>query len=259
MPLQKVALVIGASQGIGRSTAIALAQQGYTLVINARRIEPLQTLLQEIKNITPVDHMLFIGDITDHSIREQLFTQIGQIYGRLDILINNVPGGAPDHFEEFDYEVTLQAFAQKALTYVDCMQKSSQYMKKNQFGRIINLVGNLWKEPGQNMFTNSMINASIINASKNISQTLASSNITVNCINPGFIKTDRYYKYIDSLTAHHQMTTKQAEAQVADGIPMQRVGTSEEAASLINYLCSPDAGYITGQQISIDGGTLKSI
>lgn len=256
---KKIALVIGASQGIGKSTALSLAKKGYSLILNARRSEKLEEVLLEINGITNLNHSIFTGDITNKETRKNLFIFIENKYRQLDILINNIPGGAPDNFLEFNEESTLKAFSQKALTYIDCIKEATFLMKNNQYGRVISLVGNLGKEPTNNMFTNSLINAAIINASKNISSQLASENITVNCVNPGFIKTDRYYTYIDSLVNNRKISKREAEEQVASGIPANRVGSSEEVASLITYLCSEDAAYITGQQISVDGGALISL
>lgn len=90
-------------------------------------------------------------------------------------------------------------FTQKTVAYIDAIKRAASLMKQNEFGRIINIVGNLWKEPGANMFTNSMMNAALINASKNISIQLAPHNITVNCLNPGFIATDRYHQFVENV------------------------------------------------------------
>ena len=166
---EKVALVIGASQGVGRSVAVTLAKKGYCLVLNARRQEKLEEVLQQINNINRnSNNIYFAGDISCENIREELFKTIKEKYGKLDILINNVPGGAPDSFLSSNNKVIINAFSQKTITYIDCMKRAYLLMNENQFGRIINIVGNLWKEPGTNMFTNSLINASIINASKKV-------------------------------------------------------------------------------------------
>ncbi|WP_411343385.1 SDR family oxidoreductase [Paenibacillus sp. WLX1005] len=257
--MNRIAMISGASQGIGKAAALALAAEGYTLCLNARRHEQLQEVLEEVHAIQPGAHSLFVGDITDAEVREQCFAQIVQYYERLDILINNIPGGAPDRFSTFQPEQAIQTFTVKAVTYIDCMQRAASLMQQQQWGRIISLVGNFWKEPGANMFTNGMVNAAIINASKNISMELAKYHITVNCINPGTIVTDRYHQYISNLQSAQQWSREEAIQSVNTAIPAQRPGTAEETASLIAYLCSPNAGYVTGQQISVDGGALRSL
>ncbi|WP_322904690.1 SDR family oxidoreductase [Paenibacillus campi] len=257
--MNKIALISGASQGIGKAAALALAKQGVTLCLNARRPDQLQHVLEEVRQIVPGDHSLFIGDLTEPHLREQCFDQIEQRYGRLDILVNNIPGGVPDTFDSFDTEQAVSIFTGKTVTYVHCMQRAVTLMKQNQWGRIVNVVGNFWKEPGATMFTNGMMNAAIVNASKNISIQLAAAQITVNCLNPGTIVTDRYEQYINNLQKNKQISKAEAIQSVNASIPAQRPGTAQEAASLIAYLCSEDAGYVTGQQISVDGGALRSL
>ncbi|MDP5274285.1 SDR family oxidoreductase [Chengkuizengella axinellae] len=260
MKNDRVALVIGASQGIGKSIAIALAENGYHLILIARRKEKLEQVLETVNEINNSKlNMCIPVDISNQDNRNHVFRTVVKKYDRLDILINNVPGGSPDEFLNSQNDKMIETFTQKAITYIDCMKQSYEWMEKNNYGRIINLVGNLWKEPGKNMFTNSLINAAIINASKNISIQLAPKGITVNCVNPGFIKTDRYHHYIHRLMTDGNMGVEEAERIVTEQIPSKRVGTSEEVASLVMHLVSESGSYITGQQISVDGGALKSI
>ncbi|TCW47566.1 bacilysin biosynthesis oxidoreductase BacG [Bacillus thuringiensis] len=260
MENRKVALVIGGSQGIGRAVAINLVNKGYQVVVNSRNSINIELMVEELKSVNPSNtYMGFVGDITLEKSRKQLFKDISEKFGRLDILINNVPGGKPDSFLNSKNEEIVQAFSNKAITYIDCIRRASEIMRERQYGRIVNIVGNLWKEPTSNMFTNGLINAAIINASKNISTAVAPEGITVNCINPGFIFTDRYTKYIESIVQNKGISEEKAKQEVLRNIPVNRVGLPEEISSLITYLVSEDASYVTGQQISVDGGSIRSI
>ena len=203
--------------------------------------------------------MFFSGDISIDSVRDDLFKKIEENYSRLDLLVNNIPGGIPDTFESSQNEIIVETFIKKAVTYIDCMKKSFSIMRKNHFGRIINIVGNSWKEPEENMFTNSMVNAAIINACKNISNLLAREGITVNCVNPGFIRTERYKNFIKSLSEKSEVNEQEAEILIEKSIPTRRIGDPKDISSLVIYLASEEASYLTGQQISVDGGLMKSI
>ncbi|PJZ01494.1 MULTISPECIES: SDR family oxidoreductase [Bacillus] len=257
---KRTAFIMGASQGIGEAIALKLADQHFSLVINSRNLDNIEPVKKDILNKHPdASVMVLAGDMSDQDTRAGIFHQIESQCGRLDVLINNIPGGAPDTFENCNTEDMTATFTQKTVAYIDAIKRAASLMKQNEFGRIINIVGNLWKEPGANMFTNSMMNAALVNASKNISIQLAPHNITVNCLNPGFIATDRYHQFVENMMKKNSISKQEAEEQVASGIPMKRVGSAEETAALAAFLASEEASYITGQQISADGGSMKSI
>ncbi|MFS0654015.1 SDR family oxidoreductase [Bacillus sp. 179-C3.3 HS] len=259
---KRVAFVTGASTGIGKAIAMKLAAQDHVkVIINARNESSLEQTRQQMQEMpeTKEPITLFCGDMSIEDVRREAFDAIENEFGRLDVLINNIPGGAPDTFDSCESDQMIRAFSQKAIAYVDMMKRAAAMMKIHEYGRIIQIVGNLWKEPGAQMFTNSMMNAAIINASKNAATQLASNGITVNCLNPGFIATDRYTQFIDNLMRQQGISREEAVQAVASGIPMQRVGSADEMASLAAFIASEEASYITGQQISVDGGSMKSI
>ncbi|MGG3575271.1 SDR family oxidoreductase [Bacillus gobiensis] len=256
----RIAFVTGASQGIGKAVAMKLAAQKIKVIINSRNKETLEQAKVHIEQHALQHDLLAIcGDMSNERVREEIFAEVEERFGRLDILVNNIPGGPPDTFDTCSSQQMLDAFSLKAIAYIDSMKRAAALMKKHEFGRIIQIVGNLWKEPGGNMFTNSMMNAAIINASKNAAIQLAPHRITVNCLNPGFIATDRYHRFIENLMRQKQMSKQEAEQAVAADIPMNRVGSAEEMASLAAFIASEDASYVTGQQISADGGSMRSI
>ncbi|KXZ17007.1 SDR family oxidoreductase [Bacillus nakamurai] len=257
---KRTAFIMGASQGIGKAIALKLADNGFAVVINSRVLENIEPVKEDILAKHPEASVTVLaGDMSDQQARAGIFEEIESKCGRLDVLINNIPGGTPDTFENCDIEDMTKTFTNKTIAYIDSMKTAASFMKRNEFGRIINIVGNLWKEPGANMFTNSMMNAALINASKNIAIQLAPHNITVNCLNPGFIATDRYHHFVQNVMKQNGISKEEAEERIASGIPMKRVGSAEEAAALAAFLASEEASYITGQQVSADGGSMKSI
>ncbi|PWK03593.1 bacilysin biosynthesis oxidoreductase BacG [Bacillus sp. VMFN-A1] len=257
---KRTAFIMGASQGIGKAIALKLADNGFHTVINSRVPENIESVKEEILAKHPdAGVTVLAGDMSDQKARAGIFEEIRSQCGRLDVLINNIPGGSPDTFESCDIEDMTNTFTNKTIAYIDSMKTAAAIMKQHEFGRIINIVGNLWKEPGANMFTNSMMNAALINASKNIAIQLAPFHITVNCLNPGFIATDRYHQFVKNVMKQNGISKAEAEERIASDVPMKRVGTAEETAALAAFLASEEASYITGQQVSADGGSMKSI
>lgn len=254
----RIALVIGASSGIGLAVAKQLARDGLTVVLNARRQEKLEGLLPELREISP-ESVAICGDNTDPAFRRRLFAEIEQRFGRLDVLVNSIPGALPTKFKDLSLDTLQQDIHNKLITYMDNIKLSFPLMISNRTGRIVNIVGNAGKEPIPDMFVNGLINAAIVNASKSISLELAPDGVTVNCVHPGNIRTERYYDVVERIAARKQITFDQVEQGFIDNIPVGRIGTPEDVADLIAFLASEKSGYITGQQFSVDGGQLKSV
>ncbi|MCX7569396.1 SDR family oxidoreductase [Tumebacillus sp. DT12] len=254
----KVALVIGASSGIGHAVARRLAADGFTVVLNARRQEKLDGVLAEIQAISP-DSVAIAGDNTDPALREALFAEIEQRFGRLDVLVNSIPGAMPIKFKDLPIQDLQGSVNDKLVTYLENIKRACVLMNINRHGRIVNIVGNAGKEPIPEMFVNGLINAAIVNASKSISLELAADGITVNCVHPGNIRTERYYGVVERIAARKQITFDEVEQEFIENIPVRRIGTPEDVSALIGFLASEGSGYITGQQFSVDGGQLKSV
>lgn len=255
---QRVALVAGASGGIGLATALKLAEQGYRVAIVARQGPKLDEALERLKSIRE-DSIAIAADLRDAASRQRSFEQVDAAFGRLDILVNCTPGAAPVSFIQHGIEHIEEGINNKLLPYLDNMKLAFERMKINRWGRIVNVVGNMWKEPNPGSVNLGLINAAIVNASKAASIELAPYGITVNGVHPGSILTDRL-RSVWTRTAQQNGSTFEQVAQSAEAsIPAGRVGKPEEAAALIAFLVSEEAGYITGQQISVDGGVMKSI
>jgi 3-oxoacyl-[acyl-carrier protein] reductase len=238
----KFALVTGGSRGIGRAICVKLAAQGYNILINyVSNEQAAQTTLAEVKALG-VKAELIRFDVTDReAVRSALTSWYAQhAEDAIEILVNN-SGIRQDNLmiwmqdDEWDkvIETSLGGF------YNVTKQVVSE-MIKGKYGRIINIVSlsGLKGLPGQTNY--SAAKAAVIGATKALSQEVGRRGITVNAVAPGFIKTE--------------MTEELDENQLKVNIPLRRFGTPEEVAALVGFLASPDAAYITGEIISINGG-----
>jgi bacilysin biosynthesis oxidoreductase BacG len=256
---RKVALIIGGSGGIGFATAQLLAVQGQCRVVIAsragKRLEEARHRLQGIQT----DAIAIAADVTIAEERIRLFEAVDKAFGRLDILVNSVPGAQPASFLQHDIADIEEGFVKKVVPYLHHMKLAYERMKERRWGRIVHVAGNLWKEPAPNQFNLGLVNAAVVNAAKAASFELAPYGITVNGVHPGNILTGRLQEVWTNAARRNEISPEEMEKRATASIPAGRAGTPEEAGALIAFLVSEEAGYITGQQISVDGGLMRSL
>lgn len=236
----KVAIVTGASRGIGRAIAIALADEGYNLVLNYRKSrEELEELASTLKTET----VLVQGDVSNFDEAENIINTAKSAFGQIDLLVNNA-GITKDNLilrmseEDFD---AVQNINLKGT--FNCTKHVSRIMLKQKFGKIINIasVVGITGNIGQANYAASK--AGVIGFTKSIARELASRSITVNAIAPGFIET----KMTDAIS-------EDAKQASLSNIPLGKFGQPEDIANVVVFLASDKANYITGQVIKVDGG-----
>ena len=234
----KVAVITGASRGIGRATAIELAKRGAFVIVNYRGSEAaaLETVA-EIKSAGG-DAVCMAWDVSDYAECEKNIKQIIDTFGRIDILVNNAGITRDDllmKLSEEDFDAVIAA----NLHFV------SRQMLRQRSGKIINLasVVGICGNAGQVNYAASK--AGVIGMTKSAAKELASRNITVNAVAPGWIETDMTKNLSDA-----------ARERMLSAIPLKKPGTAKQVAGVIAFLASEDADYITGQVLQVDGGML---
>jgi 3-oxoacyl-[acyl-carrier protein] reductase len=240
---RRVALVTGASRGIGRSIAIDLAKQGAFVIVNySSSPEAAQETLNAIREVGGDGEILKFS-VQDSQAVENAFDGIKSRHGKLDILVNNAGISRDGLVLRMKDEEWLQTLAVNLNGAFFCSRAAARLMLKAKWGRIVNIssvVGEMGNA-GQVPYVSSK--AGLIGMTKSLAKELASRNVTVNAITPGFIETDMTAALDEKLRDEHMKA-----------IPLGRYGQAEEVAHLVTFLTSDASAYITGQVIGINGG-----
>lgn len=253
----KVALVTGASAGIGKAVAEALAEEGCNLIICARNLVRLEEVYQSIVRSYPkITVTMLCANVHKLDESQELVHKSLNAFAQIDILINNSEGAdfADEEPEDISDENWRAVFEGKLLGYIRMTNLVLPRMKQRKWGRIINIVGLSGKEPSIYLLKAGVTNAALINFTKAVAKHAAEHNVLVTSVNPGFIETTRFYRFIDVYSKHKSHDPDKVQKEIVKGIPIARVGFPHEVASLISFLSSECASYVTGITIPIDGG-----
>ena len=243
--MNKLAIITGGARGIGKQIALTFAKEGYNIAINYRtENEDLKNTKKEIEE-NNVKCFTFQGDVTNFKDCEQFIKQIVEEFENIDVLVNNAGITRDTLLMRMKEEDFKQVIDTNLIGTFNVTKNVISYMMKAKSGRIINIssVVGISGNAGQTNYSASK--AGIIGFTKSLAKEVASRNITVNAVAPGFIETQMTDVLKDDI-----------KEEIAKKIPLKRMGTPQDVANVVKFLASNDSSYITGQVINIDGGML---
>ena len=254
----KNAIVCGSTQGIGLASAEELALLGANCTLIARNEEALKSAIHSLDIALRQQHQYLVADF---SKPEQVKTAIESHLRDNDvhILVNNSGGPPPGPVTEATEEQFLAAFNQHLICNHILTKAVIPSMKKNAYGRIINIISTSVKIPVKNLGVSNTIRGAVASWAKTMANELGQYNITVNNVLPGFTKTARLITFVNSLATRKNQEDAIVEKEMAEEVPMKRFADSSEIAALVAFLASPAASYINGTSIPVDGGRTGSI
>ena len=238
----RIALVTGASQGIGRACALELARAGAHVALAARSVDKLEAVAQEIKAAGGTAHAFALDVASEDSIKECAKAVIAH-FGKVEILVNNAGitrDGLMMRMKRADWDDVLTTNLTGAFLLTQACVSS---LLKNRWGRIINITSVVGQTGQAGQANYSASKAGMIGLTKSLARELASRGITVNAVAPGFIETPMT----------HVLTDEQ-KVGIATQIPLARMGTDADIAHAVTFLASEEAGYITGHTLDVNGG-----
>ncbi|HNV82832.1 MAG TPA: SDR family oxidoreductase [Arenimonas sp.] len=259
-PLQgKTALVCGASEGIGRASAIGLAEQGANIILLARRGK----VLDELRLALPLvcdgqQHHYMMADVSDSEGLKHKLDEMLKAF-KIDILINNTAGPAGGAASTATPEQYLAVFQQHLIANQILVQAVLPNMRYTQWGRIVNIISTSVKEPIANLGVSNTIRGAVASWSKTLASELGPFGITVNNVLPGYTRTQRLEQILHERSAATNKASEEIANAMLSTVPAGRFAEASEIAAAVVFLASPQAGYVNGINLPVDGGRTRSL
>src|ERR671918_2461526 len=255
----KVAIIGGASKGLGRACADVLAEEGAKITICSRTRDDLEQAAAEIRDTTGAEVLVFAGDLEKYDVIKDLITTTVNRFGRLDILVNN--SGGPPLARAYNATEEQWAIAvQRSLLFFARMSREAlPHLKKQAGGRIINILASTVYQPIPNLALSGATRMGVVAFAKSLADEVGRDGILVNNVCPGSILTERMLSNVTSRAKELGISVDEALAQRAAETAVGRVGEPKELAYLVAFLASGKSSYITGTTMLVDGGLVRSV
>ena len=254
----KNAIVCASSQGLGKSAAVDLAKEGVNLAICSRNKDKINLVKEEIEQTSDVKVVAIEADLSSEKDISALFQEAKKELKTIDILINNNGGPPPSTFEELTDEDWQKTFNSTMMSAIRLSKLVLPDMKKNKWGRIINISSVSVKTPVNGLFLSNSIRMGVLGWAKALSDEVAPHGITVNSVCPGTTKTERIEQILNAQSESSGKDKSEIEEAMANSIPMLRIGEASDLSALITFLSSEKASYMTGLAVQVDGGSART-
>ena len=249
------AIVCASSQGLGKACALALSQEGVYVFINSWHMDSLRATAEEIQRITGQPVTPVQADITTEAGRAALVAACPDA----DILINNNAGPPPGRLEDWDHAAWMGALEANLLAGALLLRAVVPGMRARRFGRIVNITSAMVKTPHAAMGLSTAARAGLTALSRAMAREVVVDNVTINLLLPERIDTPRQEFMAQRMMKQDGITLDEARARIVATIPAGRMGTPEEFGAACAFLCGARAGYITGQNLQLDGGAYAGL
>jgi 3-oxoacyl-[acyl-carrier protein] reductase len=255
----KTVLITASSMGIGKAVAEMFADEGCKIAISSRSKENLLSTAKELKEKYAIEPFWSVCDLNKQKDIENTFAAVNAQFGNIDILVNNCGGPVPGLFQQLEEEDWNNAYEQVLLSAVRFSRLVLPGMMGNNWGRIINLTSISVKQPVDNLILSNSLRAGVTGFTKSLSNEVARFNITVNNVAPGMTLTGRLYELAVVEAKEKGKSHEEILVEMSKRVPLNRLARPEEIASVVVFLASKQASYVTGITIQVDGGYVKSV
>lgn len=250
----KIALVTGASRGLGYATAELLAQEGAKVALNGRIPEALEKACQKIKGLTGIPALPVPGDVSNPEIAETLVKKVVEEWGGLDILITNAGGPPAGKFETFGIEDWQNAVHLNFFSAVFLIRAALPYLRKSSSAAVLTITSISVKQPIEGLVLSNSVRAATVGLTKSLALELGKEGIRFNSILPGWTATERVEQLLQHRARSNDTSVEEERQKIASQTALGRMAQPSEFARVAVFLVSPAASYITGSMIAVDGG-----
>jgi 3-oxoacyl-[acyl-carrier protein] reductase len=255
----KCAIVCAASKGLGRAIATSLAREGARVVICGRTAPTLDAAAADIRAATGSQVVPIVADVARAEDVERLVSQAAQALGAIDILVTNTGGPKSALFESLtddDWETAIDSLL---MSVIRLSKGVIPHMRRRGGGRMIYVTSVSVKQPIEALALSNALRGGITGLAKTLALELAADNILVNCVAPGYTRTDRVVELAEAAASREHTTVEAVQKRTEQMIPLRRLATLEEFGDVVAFLASGRASYVTGTTLQIDGGYVKSL
>lgn len=253
----KVALITGASRGLGYATALALAKEGCRVVINGRDEDKVKAAAEKMQHDTGTQVIGLAGDVSQTDVPARLVDQVTLMFNGLDILISNAGGPPPGPFDSFDEGAWQKAVDVSFMSHVRLIRAALPHLKTSKAASVLAVTSWVAKQPMLNLVLSNSIRAATAGLVKSLAMELGKDGIRFNSIMPGWTVTERVDELMSARAKNNNSSVEAEMAKVITEIPLGRMARPEEFASVAAFLVSPAASYVHGVAVPVDGGILK--